>query len=67
MLWGVREKFKTHPDLAAQLLATDPQELVEGNHWKDTYWGVCDGIGQNNLGKILMIVRDEIIQSQASI
>ena len=31
--------------------------LIEGNWWKDTYWGVCDGKGQNKLGELLMKVR----------
>ena len=30
----------------------------------DTYWGVCDGVGQNQLGTILMIVRSEIAKAQ---
>ena len=35
-------------------------ELIEGNVWNDTFWGVCNGKGHNHLGKILMKVRDEI-------
>ena len=61
MLWGVREKFK-HTDLKDLLLSTGDQELVEGNTWNDTYWGICRGEGQNNLGKILMKVRMELRQ-----
>lgn len=34
-------------------------EIVELNYWQDTYWGVCDGIGENRLGKLLMWFRDE--------
>lgn len=46
---------------AAKLLATAGHELVEGNDWGDTYWGVCRGIvGDNHLGKILMRIRDEL-------
>ena len=55
----VRAKF-TYPDLQEKLLATGDEELVEGNTWFDTTWGVCNGIGENRLGKILMQVRDEI-------
>ena len=47
-----------NPDLREKLVATGDAELIEGNHWNDTCWGVCKGIGQNNLGKILMEVRD---------
>jgi len=61
MLWGVREKFKQE-DLKQMLLDTGDQELVEGNTWNDTFWGVCRGEGQNNLGKILMKVRMELRQ-----
>ena len=61
MLWGVREKFKQE-DLKQMLLDTGEQELVEGNTWNDTYWGICRGEGQNNLGKILMKVRMELRQ-----
>lgn len=59
MLNLVRQKFCYKP-LADKLLATGDKELVEGNWWGDTYWGVCRGNGENNLGKILMKVRDEL-------
>jgi ribA/ribD-fused uncharacterized protein len=59
MNWGIREKFKDE-NLKELLLGTGDQELIEGNFWKDFFWGVCNGKGQNHLGKILMIVRDEI-------
>ncbi len=55
----VRQKFQ-HPDLAVKLLGTGDQELVEGNTWGDTFWGMCKGQGQNHMGKILMAVREEI-------
>ena len=60
MLDVVRAKFNQHPDLAQKLLATGDEELVEGNDWSDTYWGVCNGRGKNMLGKILMRVRAEL-------
>lgn len=44
-------------ELAEQLIATGDQILIEGNTWGDRYWGVCNGQGQNNLGKLLMRVR----------
>jgi ribA/ribD-fused uncharacterized protein len=50
-------KFMQHPDLKEKLLATGDEELVEGNTWGDSYWGVCRGVGQNKLGEILMKVR----------
>lgn len=54
------EKFLSHPDLAERLIATGEAELVEGNTWGDTYWGVCDGKGLNMLGKLLMDLRKEL-------
>lgn len=56
----VQQKFSSHPELRKQLLATGDAELVEGNTWNDTFWGVCRGKGQNYLGKILMQVRDQL-------
>ena len=56
----VSAKFSQHPALKAKLLATGDQELVEGNTWRDYYWGVCNGQGQNKLGQILMRVRSEL-------
>lgn len=56
----VRQKFKD-PELRSKLIDTGDAELVEGNYWGDTFWGVCKGVGKNNLGKILMKVREEII------
>lgn len=59
MLQIVRRKFD-HPVMATLLKDTGDAELIEGNTWGDTYWGVCNGKGQNQLGKILMLVRDEL-------
>ena len=59
MLELQRKKF-SDPELRRRLLETDTLYLEETNTWGDTYWGVCNGVGQNMLGKILMQVRDEI-------
>lgn len=59
MNYGVREKFKNEL-LKTQLLETGNEELIEGNWWNDKFWGVCDGKGENHLGKILMEVRREL-------
>jgi ribA/ribD-fused uncharacterized protein len=55
-------KFSCNPHLLDKLLKTEGSELIEDNWWGDTYWGVCNGVGENWLGRILMKVRDEIIQ-----
>ena len=51
------EKFKQNPDILKQLRATGTEDLIEGNSWGDRYWGVCNGVGKNKLGNILMDVR----------
>jgi ribA/ribD-fused uncharacterized protein len=56
----VRQKFTRSPELAARLLATHPCDLIEGNAWGDTFWGVSHGRGQNHLGRILMQIREEL-------
>ena len=53
------QKFR-HPELAALLRATGDAELVEGNTWGDTFWGVCKGKGANNLGRMLMEIRSSL-------
>lgn len=54
----VSQKFLQNPTLLEKLMATGDKELIEGNHWRDYFWGVCNGKGKNNLGKILMEVRE---------
>lgn len=51
-------KFLSHSDLAKKLVLTGDEELIEGNTWGDTYWGVCNGIGENVLGNLLMEIRE---------
>jgi ribA/ribD-fused uncharacterized protein len=48
-------------DLGDMLLATGDAYLEEGNIWNDTYWGVCEGVGKNTLGILLMQVRDQVL------
>jgi ribA/ribD-fused uncharacterized protein len=47
----------TDPLLRAKLMKTGTALLVEGNTWKDYFWGVCGGRGENWLGKLLMELR----------
>jgi len=56
----LRAKFTQHKDLKQKLLDTGDAELIEGNIWKDYFWGVCAGRGENNLGKLLMRLRAEL-------
>lgn len=55
----LRQKF-SNPAMARKLLDTGGIVLVEGNHWNDTFWGVCDGKGENHLGVLLMKIRKEL-------
>ena len=67
----VRQKFE-HSILQNRLLSTAPGMLIEGNYWHDQFWGDCNCVkhkdipGENNLGKILMKVRDEHLGAVAS-
>lgn len=58
-------KFSQNQALKGKLLATGDAELVEGNSWGDSFWGVADGFGANNLGKLLMSVRDELAKNSS--
>jgi len=60
----VTQKFSRHEDLREMLLLTHPHGLEETNHWGDVYWGVCNGVGENRLGTILMKVRDEFLPQE---
>jgi hypothetical protein len=53
-------KFCQNEELANALLATGYKYLEETNTWKDTYWGVCNGVGENWLGWTLMRIRYEL-------
>lgn len=60
MLDLIRIKFSTSP-MKEKLIETDDSYLEETNYWGDTYWGVFNDKGKNKLGKILMKVREELI------
>ena len=62
----VFDKFTRHSKLGDLLLETGDRYLEETNHWSDKIWGVCDGVGTNWLGKILMDVRNQIRSSGKS-
>ena len=56
---ALRYKFRDNI-LCMKLLSTGDSYIEEENWWGDTYWGVCNGVGENNLGKLLMEVREEL-------
>ena len=57
----VRNKFTQNLELAQRLINTGDAELVE--IVGDRFWGRIDGEGQNNLGSILMKIREELKKS----
>ena len=61
MLYAQREKYSQEP-FKSKLLATGNCLLEEGNWWNDKFWGVDIKTreGENNLGKIIMRVRQEL-------
>jgi ribA/ribD-fused uncharacterized protein len=62
----LRQKF-SDLRLRRMLVGTGKEELVEGNTWHDFFWGVCNGVGENHLGKLLMKIREEIGKDPALI
>ena len=60
MYKAITAKFTQHENLKKILLDTDDAILVE-HTVKDRYWGDGgDGSGKNMLGKLLMVLRDDI-------
>ena len=65
LLWlkfGGREPFLTQA-----LLLTEDAEIIEDNTWEDRFWGVCNGIGDNHLGKLIMQIREEMFLQKEKI
>lgn len=53
-------KFINNTNLAQRLTSiTEP--IIEENTWNDTFWGICNGIGENNLGKCLENTKQKIM------
>jgi ribA/ribD-fused uncharacterized protein len=53
-------KFAKGSPLAKRLISIQ-EEIVEDNTWDDTFWGKFDGVGENMLGKLLMEVRQSLL------
>lgn len=58
MRLGLILKFDIE-ELGDMLLNTGIQEIVSDS---GTFWGLQNGIGENHLGKLLMEVRDQVIE-----
>lgn len=63
MKTGLLYKFAQNPDLKDKLIETSPNFLMEGNTWKDRFWGVDlnSGTGLNWLGLLLMELRNNLM------
>ncbi len=61
LIW---RKFFHNNVMKEKLISTAPAELIEGNWWGDTFWGVCNGEGENHLGKLLMKTRNALISTE---
>lgn len=64
MEYGLNQKFM-NKELRDKLLSTGDSEIIEGNVWHDNFWGTCKcekcgDRGQNNLGELLMKIRNKL-------
>lgn len=59
-------KYFQHNELTLKLINTGDAYIEETNNWGDVFWGVCDGQGQNMLGKILMAIRSRLVEIRGS-
>lgn len=59
----LEQKFAQEP-YRQKLIDTGDENIIEGNYWNDTYWGVDlkqdPNWGENHLGRIIMSIRKEI-------
>jgi len=55
------------PLLTRALLATGDAPIIEGNTWNDTFWGVCNGSGENHLGRLLEKLRIALTRQKQAI
>ena len=62
---ALKAKFTQHNDLKELLISTDGKQLIEHTE-NDAYWGdggkVNNFKGKNKLGKLLMKLRDELVE-----
>lgn len=61
----LRQKFARGSDLAQQLIETGERMIIEGNTWGDTFWGVCQGVGENQLGRLHMTIRNDLAKQKS--
>ena len=57
-------KFTQHEDLAEQLIATHPSNLVHANQFGENFWGIVNNKGTNMLGLQLMHIRQRFVDGE---
>jgi hypothetical protein len=60
IMWELLNIKFSNPELKEKLKNCKAHNIVEENDWNDTYWGVCNGVGKNKLGNMLMLIRAKI-------
>lgn len=60
MTWILYHKFEQHASLKKLLLSTGNAKLIEDSP-SDSFWGIGNGTGENNLGKVLMDIRNRFM------
>lgn len=61
----LRDKFRRSKELQDKLKSTEQRDLImtyEEDNLKNTFWGMVKGKGQNQLGRILMKIRSDLIE-----
>ena len=61
MFSGLENFFHQNELYKEKLIMTGDKYIEETNTWGDRVWGVCDGIGENALGHILMELRSRFV------
>jgi len=56
-------KFTQNLDLKDKLLEIEGL-IEEKNSWGDIFWGTSEGVGQNHLGRLLMKIRDILVEKK---
>ncbi|MCR5166760.1 MAG: NADAR family protein [Oscillospiraceae bacterium] len=59
-------RIKFSNSILAEKLKAVKGPIVEENTWHDTYWGVCNGIGENHHGKLLEKIRADLLKEGAN-
>jgi ribA/ribD-fused uncharacterized protein len=64
---AIRAKFEQNAEERAKLLATKGATLIQRTR-NDAYWGIPESatLGENKMGKTLMLVRDELLNAPST-